>query len=97
MSAREEEALASLQSLFESQAMAESYGEEISIRAHMLQCAELALAQNLGDALVAAALLHNIGWGLIGITGKAGADSHEHAAADLLQPLFGPAVAEPAR
>lgn len=96
MIAHEEEALASLQSLFESEAMADAYGEDISIRAHMLQCAELAVEQGLGDALVAAALLHDIGWGLNG-SGGAGADGHEHAAADLLLPLFGPAVADPVR
>ena len=97
-----EEALASLQSLFESEAMADAYGEDISIRAHMLQCAELAVEQGLseqdgGDALVAAALLHDIGWGMAGQSGEDGADGHEHTAADLLAPLFGPAVAEPVR
>ena len=87
-----EAALARLGELFESEAMADPYGEEISIRAHMLQCAELAVAQGLGDALVAAALLHDIGWGM-----EAGGNGHEQAAADLLLPLFGPAVAEPVR
>ena len=81
-----------LQALFNSAAMGESYGEDISIRAHMLQCAELATAHGGGDAQVAAALLHDIGWGM-----AAGAVGHEHTAADWLLPLFGPAVAEPVR
>jgi predicted HD phosphohydrolase len=85
-------ALARLATLFESEAMADPYGEDISIRAHMLQCAELAQAQGLDDTLVAAALLHDIGWGM-----EAKAAGHQHAAADLLLPLFGPAVAEPVR
>jgi predicted HD phosphohydrolase len=87
-----EAALAGLAALFESEAMADPYGEEISIRAHMLQCAELARAQGLADTLVAAALLHDIGWGM-----AMEACGHQHAAADLLLPLFGPAVAEPVR
>jgi gamma-butyrobetaine dioxygenase len=82
--------LASLAALFDSPAMAEPYGEEISIRDHMLQCAELAVARRLDDAVVASALLHDIGWAL-------GETAHEHASADLLEPLFGPRIAEPIR
>ena len=88
-------ALDALQALFDSAAMGEAYGEDISIRAHMLQCAELAAAQGLGDALVAAALLHDIGWGMA--AGAAWTNGHEQAAADLLLPLFGAPVAEPVR
>ncbi len=87
-----ERALDDLAALFDSAAMGEPYGEEISIRDHMLQCAELAVAQGLGDALVAAALLHDIGWGM-----ETGADGHEQVAADRVLPLFGPDVAEPVR
>ncbi len=89
--------LTALQELFESEAMGRDYGERISIRAHMLQCAELAMAQGMGDALAAAALLHDIGWGLIAMQGGEGTEGHQHIAADLLRPLFGPAVAEPIR
>ena len=84
------DALARLAALFDSAAMAEPYGEEMSIRDHMLQCAELAVARGLGDAMVAAALLHDIGWAM-------GQAAHEQASADLVEPLFGAAVAEPIR
>lgn len=82
--------VAQLGALFASDAMSQRYGEEMSIRDHMLQCAELAVARGLGEAMVAAALLHDIGWALD--TG-----AHERVAADLLAPLFGAAVAEPIR
>ena len=78
--------------LFESAAMGEAYGEDISIRDHMLQCAELAVAQHLGDVLVAAALFHDIGWGA-----GAGADGHERTGADLVAPVLGAAVADAIR
>lgn len=78
-----------LRALFESAAMDANYGEAISIRSHMLQCAELAQSQGLGPVLVAAALLHDIGWTMPG--------RHEAAAADWLEPLFGPAVTGPIR
>lgn len=84
--------LARLRALFEGEAMALPYGEDISICVHMLQCAELARARGLAEPLVAAALLHDIGWALPG-----GEEAHEHLAADLLQPLFGPEVTEPIR
>ena len=75
--------------LFQGEAMDASYGEDISIRAHMLHCAELAQADGLPQTLIAAALLHDIGWTMPG--------QHEAAAADWLEPLFGPAVTEPIR
>ena len=91
-------ALAMLADLFDSPAMGEAYGEDISIRAHMLQCAELAVARGLGEEIAAAALLHDIGWGMggWGLEGW-GDDRHEHIAADLLEPLLGAAVAMPVR
>ncbi len=70
--------------------MAEAYGEEISIRDHMLQCAELAVERGLSEATVIAALLHDIGWGM-------GEGAHERLSADLVEPLFGVRVAEPIR
>ncbi len=82
--------LPELQALFESEAMALPYGEDISIRTHMLQCAELAVAEALPDALIAAALLHDIGWAL-------GEEHHEDAGAERLAALFGDAVALPVR
>jgi predicted HD phosphohydrolase len=74
-----------LEALFESEVLSQSYGEDISIRDHMLQSAEGAVRRRRGDALIAAALLHDIGWGMEG--------PHEAAAADLLAPLLGERVA----
>ena len=82
-------ALETLKRLFESDAIAEPYGEAISIRDHMLQCAELTQARALAPHLVAAALLHDIGWAL--------AKPHETVAAAWLASLFGPAVTAPIR
>ena len=83
--------LARLAELFDSAAMAEPYGEELSIRHHMLQCAELAVAQRQGDVMVAAVLLHDLGWAL---NGADAASEHPHAAADFLAPLFGTEIAD---
>jgi gamma-butyrobetaine dioxygenase len=81
-----------VEALFASSAMDEGYGERISIREHMLQGGELAAERGLGLYLSAAALLHDIGWGMDG-----GQARHEDAAADLLAPIFGEAVSEPIR
>jgi gamma-butyrobetaine dioxygenase len=81
--------LADLAVQFAGPAMGESYGERVSIRDHMLQTAELAVAHEQGASQVIAALLHDIGWAMDG--------PHEKASADLLAPLFGPAVSEPIR
>lgn len=77
--------------LWQSQEMDERYGESISVRDHMLQCAELARQQNLPEPLVAAALLHDIGWAMPGSL------PHEIAAADWLELMFGPEVSGPVR
>jgi gamma-butyrobetaine dioxygenase len=77
--------LAALETLFESDALSPSYGEDISIRDHMLQSAEGAVARRLGPDLVAAALVHDIGWGMGG--------KHEAVAADRVAPILGEGVA----
>ena len=74
--------------------MARSYGEDISIRDHMLHCAEHAVAQKLDASLIAAALLHDIGWAP---ELNPAQDPHDTAAAAYLAPLFGPKVSEPVR
>lgn len=84
--------LGRIEALFASPAMDHAYGEALSIRAHMLQAAALADQAGLAPALIAAALLHDVGWALDG-----GAAAHEDTGADLLAPLFGPAVSEPVR
>ncbi len=76
---------------------AESYlGEAVSMQQHMLQAATLAEREGAADALVAAALLHDIGH----YTGEFGDDYiergvdnfHEDAGAALLAPFFPPEV-----
>ncbi len=74
-----------LESLFENDALSEFYGENISIRDHMLQSAEGALALKRGGELVVAALLHDIGWGMDG--------PHETAAIAVVKPRLGDRVA----
>ena len=87
--AKADRELGALAGLFCGEAMGNAYGEEMSIRDHMLQSAELAVRQSLGGAIVAAALLHDIGWAMAG--------PHEEASAKLIAPLLGPKVAEPIR
>lgn len=82
--------LARVAALFLSEATLEGYGEGLSVREHMLQAAELAAERGLAEPLIAAALLHDLGW----IRPDA---SHETTAAELLRPLFGAAVATPVR
>jgi len=84
--------LAPIAALFASPAMDHAYGEALSIRAHMLQAAALADQAGLSPALIAAALLHDVGWAL-----ESGAAAHEDSGADLLEDVFGPAVSEPVR
>jgi gamma-butyrobetaine dioxygenase len=75
--------------LFASPLLDASYGEDLPIRDHMLQCAALAQTEGAGDALVAAALLHDLGWVLDA--------PHEETGALWIEPLLGPAVAQPIR
>ena len=74
-------------------------GEPVSHLEHALQSADLAQRAGAGDALVVAALLHDIGHLLHGAAGTPSADgvddAHEALAADALEPLFGPAVSQP--
>jgi gamma-butyrobetaine dioxygenase len=90
--------------LLERRGAAAYLGEPVTVREHLLQCA--ALAEEAGEApeLVAACLLHDIGW-LIGTApGRAdryGAEQpgHDHAerGAEWLARRFPPAVSEPVR
>ena len=77
--------LDALEARFESDVLSQTYGEDISIRDHMLQSAEGAVARRMGANLVAAALLHDIGWGMKG--------PHEATAAAMLAPVLGEGVA----
>ena len=67
-------------------------GEPVSQRAHALQCATLAVGAGAGDELVAAALLHDIGY-TPWVQAAAPRRSHERAAAAFLLPVLGEEVA----
>ncbi len=78
---------------------AEDYlGEPVSMAEHMLQGAALAEAEEAGDELIAAALLHDIGH----FTSEFGAyhpsdtedRHHDEAGAAVLEPFFPPLVTE---
>ncbi|HET6469139.1 MAG TPA: HD domain-containing protein [Geminicoccaceae bacterium] len=81
---------------------AEAYlGEEVTQAEHMLQAAALAAAEDGSDAMIAAALLHDVGH-LVSDAGddyiERGVDNrHEEAAARFLAPFFPPEVVEPIR
>lgn len=77
------------------------YDESVSQLAHALQTAALAAADGADDALVAAALLHDVGH-LLEIAEQAGDDTpadvdlaHEARGAAWLSSLFGPEVTAP--
>jgi len=101
------EPLETLAALFEGEGAAEYFGEPVTQAQHMLQAAALAQAENAPAALVAAALLHDVGHfdaltaeqgGLGGALLMAGTDNrHSHTGAQWLARWFGPAVTEPVR
>jgi phosphonate degradation associated HDIG domain protein len=87
--------------LFATHGHSEYHGETVSQLEHALQTAHLAEQQGADDALVAAALLHDIGHLLHGLgedVAQRGLDTrHEEAGRAWLARRFGPAVAEPVR
>jgi phosphonate degradation associated HDIG domain protein len=87
--------------LFASEGADEYLGEPVTQAAHMLQAAHLAEREGASDALVAAALLHDVGHFTGTVSGRqlmAGTDNrHSHAGADWLAQWFGPEVTEPVR
>ena len=66
-------------------------GEPVTVIEHSLQSAALAEADGAPGALVAAALLHDLGWL---VTGRGG---HQARGAARLATVLGPEVAEPVR
>lgn len=79
----------------------EYHGESVSQSAHALQAAHLAESEGADDALVVAALLHDIGH-LLHDLGEDAAergidDYHENSGAHWLARHFGPEVSEPVR
>ncbi|MDP6538235.1 MAG: HD domain-containing protein [Planctomycetota bacterium] len=77
------------------------YGEEISLLAHSLQAAQMGGRAGAPPALVAAALLHDVGHMLWedgeDFTERGIDDGHEEIGAVWLAGLFGEAVCEPIR
>ena len=86
--------------LFEARGAAAYLGEPVSQTEHALQAAHLAVQQGASDALIAAALLHDIGH-LLGPdddVAERGIDAvHEDRGCSWLAPHFGPEVTEPIR
>jgi [1-hydroxy-2-(trimethylamino)ethyl]phosphonate dioxygenase len=78
-----------------------TYGEGVSMTEHGLQAAFLAEQEDAGPALIAAALLHDIGHLLHGLPedlAEQGIDSeHESLASAWLSQYFPPGVSEPVR
>ena len=87
--------------LFASEGAAEYLGEPVTQAAHMLQAAALAERDGADPALVAAALLHDVGHFTSTVSGRdlmRGTDNaHGAAGAAWLGQWFGPEVTEPVR
>lgn len=75
----------------------ENYGEDVSQLEHAVQCAELAVRAGESDALVTAALLHDIGHLLDPVDPETGNYRHDAVGAAYLQAHFPQAVCEPIR
>jgi phosphonate degradation associated HDIG domain protein len=79
----------------------QSYGESITQNEHALQCAALARDAGATDALIVAALFHDVGHLAEDVQGDtdfdlaSDDDDHEALGARILSPLFGPQVAQP--
>ncbi len=93
--------IAVIADLFAGQGTEDYFGEPVSQAEHMLQTAALARAAGASDALVAAALLHDVGHFHGTHTGEdlmRGTDNHHsETGAEWLGQWFGPVVTEPIR
>ena len=87
--------------LFATRGAAAYHGEAVSQEEHALQAAEQAVREGAPDALVVAALLHDVGHLLDGqdedLAGRGVDGRHEEAACAWLSRYFGPDVTEPIR
>jgi [1-hydroxy-2-(trimethylamino)ethyl]phosphonate dioxygenase len=75
-----------------------TYGESITQNEHALQCAALARDAGASDALIVAALFHDVGHLALDnpdVDLARDDDDHEARGARILAPLFGPRVAQP--
>lgn len=90
-----------LQALFDAIATTSYLGEPVTIAEHMLQSAACAKRDSAGDALIAAALLHDVGYYVDPHPDNANETDkkkrHDIAAARLLAPVLPAAVTEPIR
>ena len=97
----EDDAVAAITDLFASEGAADYLGEPVSQAEHMLQAAALAERDAAGDALIAAALLHDVGHFAGTLTGHdlmQGTDTrHGENGAAWLRQWFGEEVTEPVR
>jgi len=75
----------------------ETYGEGVTQLEHALQTAALAEAEGADDALVVAALLHDVGHFLQPTDDSFGYHKHDRSGGAWLAQRFGPAVSEPVR
>jgi [1-hydroxy-2-(trimethylamino)ethyl]phosphonate dioxygenase len=79
----------------------EPYGESLTQNEHALQCSGLARVDGASDALVIAALFHDVGHLVAEVMNdpdfvlEEDNDDHEAIGARVLSPLFGPSVARP--
>jgi phosphonate degradation associated HDIG domain protein len=93
--------LADIEDLFSRHGGLAYSGEPVTQLEHALQCAQHAEAEDAGDALVTAALLHDLGH-LLNLQGDTPSargidDQHQYFAIPFLRPLFPPAVIEAIR
>jgi gamma-butyrobetaine dioxygenase len=90
-----------LAELFAGEGASAYLGEEVTMAQHMLQAAARAEEAGAPDALIAAALLHDLGHFHGPVSGEElmeGTDNrHSHTGADRLAEWFGPEVTEPIR
>jgi gamma-butyrobetaine dioxygenase len=90
-----------IEDLFASEGAADYLGEPVTQAAHMLQAAALAERAGASPALIAAALLHDVGHFTGTVTGRdlmAGTDNrHSEQGAAWLSQWFGAEVTEPVR
>ncbi|MGH3509146.1 MAG: HD domain-containing protein [Nocardioidaceae bacterium] len=90
-----------IEELFAGEGAGDYLGEPVTIAVHMRQAGALARGAAAPDALVAAALLHDVGHFHGTVTGRelmAGTDNrHGDSGAEWLSRWFGPQVCEPVR
>ena len=90
------QAIDEIERLFEARG-GESYGEGVTVLAHSLQAAAAAASADAPPALIAAALLHDLGHLIEEPDDAYGYHRHHEAGAAWLAGRFGPEVTEPIR